>query len=345
MNPVGLTVIAMMNALVVTSLAWSKKKSCSRSIVLKGDIKMFASKSKIVDLIQGSDEWHIFRKAGIGASDAPVIEGLSPYRTKRELFFEKSGSSIKSEEDPTKEYIFAMGHKVEGLIRKEFQELTHSDIQPVCMVHPKFDYIRASLDGFDPKLGVLEAKLVGQEVLARAREGDLPSHHYSQMQHQFAVSGAEVGQWFGHDGKKSGALVEVRANAEYIKRLLDLEHQFWVDVKSGKAPALSDRDYLELDNDALLISLRDAKELAENAEAQYKAIKDQVVAKYKHPKISGAGLKLFRVTRQGSLNLLSVPEIATAADAAKAKLEAAYIESFRGKGSESWTIRIEGAKK
>jgi putative phage-type endonuclease len=296
----------------------------------------------LVQLTQGTPEWNAWRKDGIGGSDAPVIEGTSPYRTRRQLFLEKTGKPDLSEFDESKEFIFAKGHKTEALIRKQFQERMGIEIKPLCFQHEKFDYLRASLDGFDNRFGVLEAKLVGQDVLGDAlNKGEIPSHHYTQMQHQFAVSGADLGSWFGHDGKKTGALIEVRADRTFIQRLMDQEHQFWDDVKSGKIPDLSERDYLNPEDQSLLIELRDAKELAENAQAHFEAIRTQAIQKYKHPKIAGGGLKIFKVSRQGSLDLMSIPEIETAVEDIRQSLSLDYLESFRKKGSESWTVRID----
>lgn len=45
----------------------------------------------LVELSQGTPEWHEWRKNGIGGSDATVVEGISPYRTPRQLFYEKKG--------------------------------------------------------------------------------------------------------------------------------------------------------------------------------------------------------------------------------------------------------------
>lgn len=299
--------------------------------------------SKVVEIVQGSSEWLEWRKSGLGGSDAPVIEGLSPYKTKRELFFEKRGERV--EDDDSKDFIFAKGHKTEALIRQEFCSLILAEtgfqieMAPVCLRHPEFEYIIVSLDGRDSKLGVLEAKLVGQEDLRNAREGHLPAHHYSQMQHQFWAAEEEVGQWFGHDGKKNGALVMVKRNEEYIKRYSDKAHQFWFDLRAGKVPAHGPRDYMEI-NDPLMQELRDAKILAENAEIAFKIIKDEVTKKYgKHPLLSSIGLKMWEVEREGSLNLLKVPEIEDLVNEAVKELDPKYVETFRGKGSKSWTVK------
>lgn len=294
-----------------------------------------------VKLEQGSPEWHAWRRGGIGASEAPIIEGISPYRTARELAREKIDPTYEADLSGS-EYIFAKGHQVEKVIRKDFQDLVGVEIVPVCFQNG----IRlASLDGFHSSKGTLEAKLVGQDVLKKALEqAEIPDHHYSQMQHQFAVCGADVGQWFGHDGKKRGALVEVRRNDEYIKRLFEIEDAFWELVQRKELPPLTDRDYLEAGDDPILLELRSAKELAENAELAFKALKDEAVKKFGHSKISGAGLKLYRSERQGSIDILEIPEIASAIEPIRAKLDPSYVETFRKKSSSSWTVRIENRK-
>jgi putative phage-type endonuclease len=295
---------------------------------------------QIVEIVQGTDLWHSFRLKGIGASEAPIIEGISPYRSKRDLFLEKTGKPTTSDNED-KSYIFALGHKTEGIIRKEFQDLMKVEMKPICVIHPKYDYLRASLDGFDPKHGVLEAKLVSQEVLKNAKNGEIPNHHYSQIQHQLEVTGADIAQYFAHDGKKNGALVEIRKNQEYINNLLDLEHAFWADVKNNNIPALSEMDYLVPENDELLRELRDAKEHAENTAMFYEELKAKIISTYGHSKIAGGGIKIFKSLRQGTLNLLKVPEIEKAANEIKEKLDLEYLEKFRSKSSESWTVKID----
>lgn len=297
-----------------------------------------------VPIKQGTPEWNEWRAKGIGASDAPVINGTSPYRTQRQLFLEKIGQPIE-ENDESKEFIFAKGHRTEALIRTQFQEYLNTEIKPVCFRHGKFDYIRASLDGFDSTHGVLEAKLVGKAVLEKASaEAVIPIHHYTQMQHQFLVTGADIGNWFGHDGKKTGIVVPIRADLNFIKQLEDLEHRFWEDVQNKKSPPLSDRDYFTPEDERLLAELRDAKELSENAASHYETLRNEIVNLYKHPKISGGGVKLFKVRREGSIDFLSIPEIAAAIEATKAKLKPEYIDSFKRKSSESWSIRIDAKK-
>lgn len=295
----------------------------------------------VVKLEQGTPEWLQWRMSGIGGSDAPVVEGLSPYKTERQLYLEKKGLPTETEEQDN-EFIFSRGHAVEKIIRNQFQELVQDEVAPVCMFHDSIPYFLGSFDGFHPKHGVLEGKLVGKEVLEHAAGGDLPAFHYSQIQHLIDVSGADKGQWFGHDGKKKGILLEIGRNDKYIKTQTELKLRFWENLLKGIVPPLSDRDYLVPEDEKLLRELRDAKEHAENAAAHFEALKEQVVNTYGgHPRIAGGGLKIWRSTREGSLNILKVPEISTLVEAERAKLEPGYIEKFRGKSSESWTVKID----
>lgn len=296
----------------------------------------------IVDLVQGTEEWHAWRRSGTGGSDAPVVLGISPYKTPLQLYREKVNEPTFAEEDESNEFIFAKGHKVESLIRKQFAELTGVEMKPVCIRHEKFDFMIASLDGFDSRLGVLEAKLVGKDALEAAREGIIPHHHMAQVQHQLEVGDVDVGQWFGHDGKKNGVLVEVKRDKNYAQGLIDLESRFWENVVHRIPPALSARDYLiPIDEEILreLEVLREAKEHADNADAHFKIVREKVlkrIADLKHPKIAGAGLQIYQTETSGSVDWLSIPEMV----AIKETLDSQYVEKFRKEGRTSWTVKM-----
>lgn len=297
---------------------------------------------QIVDVIQNTLPWLIWKKDRNSASEYPILEGKSPYKTKYELFLEKTGRFQPSNED--KSYIFNKGHETEALIREEFLKLTNVEMIPLCVAHKNYDYIIASLDGFDKNLGILEAKFTGKEVLKRAKEGDIPDHHYSQMQYQMFVTGIDQGVWFGHNGESEGVIVEVKHNKDYTNRILDTVEEFRRDIKEGRTPALTEKDYLIPENDELLHELRIAKEYAENAKLNFERLKEQVISTYKHSKISGAGLKLYKTTRQGTLNLLKVPEIEEIVNSTKETLKAEYLEQFRSAPTDSWVLKIDQKK-
>lgn len=298
---------------------------------------------KSVALTQGTPEWLDWRRTGIGGSDDPVVLGLSPFKTPRALFFEKTGLKSDVLVDATdKSFIFDRGHQTEKLVREKFQELVGDVVAPVCMQHSTIPFLIGSFDGLHPKHGVLEAKLVGKEVLKRAQAGDLPDYHYSQIQHLIDVSDADVGQWYGHDGSKTGVVVTVARDDKHIKSANDLKLAFWEKVMKRVPPELSERDYLVPSDEKLLSDLREAKELAENAATNYESIKELVINTYgAHPRIAGGGLKIWKSVREGTLNLLKIPEISKVVELERTKLENNYIEKHRGKSSESWTVKID----
>lgn len=296
---------------------------------------------KAVNVIQGSPEWHAFRKEGIGGSDAPVVSGDSPYQSQRGLYLLKRGEA--QEDESGSEFIFAKGHKTEGLIRQQFQELTGVEMAPLCLIHPEFDHIRASLDGFDGgKFGVLEAKLVGKGVLEDARdEGIIPRHHFVQIQHNMEVAGVDLAQWFGHNGKDNGILIEVKRDAKFIREQLQREHDFWGMVKEGKLPPLSAMDVLEPQDTKLLAELLEAKILMDNAEAYFNSLKEKLDA-YGHPRLRGGGITATKSSRQGSIDYKKIPGVATLIEGYTER----YKEKFRSAPSkESWSIRVESISK
>ncbi len=292
---------------------------------------------KTVELKQSSPEWLAWRMGGIGGSDAPVIEGSSPYHTPRKLYLMKRGELF--EDNDSSEFIFAKGHKAEILIRRNFAELTGAEMNPVCGVHDKFDHIRTSLDGLDTnKYGVLEAKLVGRGVLEDARdEGIIPRHHWVQLQHNIEVAGVDLGQWFGHNGTDNGMLIEVKRDNRFITEQLQRTHDFWGLITQGILPSLTPMDDLIPEDFALLNDLYEAKIFLDNAQSQYDELKTKLDS-YGHPRVRGAGILAYKTSRAGSLDVKKIPGIKTMLDSYTER----YVEKFRGAPSKpSWTVTME----
>lgn len=60
---------------------------------------------KIVDLQQGSPEWHAHRAKHFNASDAPAMMGASKYKTRTQLLQEYA-TGIRPEVDSATQYLF-----------------------------------------------------------------------------------------------------------------------------------------------------------------------------------------------------------------------------------------------
>lgn len=73
------------------------------------------------------EEWLAWRKKGIGGSDVAAALHLSPYKTARDLYFDKIGVE-PTVEQPDKSITFAIGHLLEDVVAQIFfqEDRVHS---------------------------------------------------------------------------------------------------------------------------------------------------------------------------------------------------------------------------
>jgi len=79
----------------------------------------------MIHLTQQTPQWHEMRKSMIGASDAPVIMGVSPWKTQHQLWLEKLGL-YKQESG----WHMQRGLELEEGARNLFREITGIRILP-----------------------------------------------------------------------------------------------------------------------------------------------------------------------------------------------------------------------
>lgn len=132
---------------------------------------------------QNSMAWHLWRKKGIGASDSPVIMGVSPFKTVYQLWKEKLGP-LKEEK---RNFIFEKGYRLEAQARAEIEiELGYS-LSPLLCEHHQASWLQASMDGINiNQQYAIECKVVGQAVFDA---GICPAYYFPQIQHQYLVTG------------------------------------------------------------------------------------------------------------------------------------------------------------
>ena len=98
---------------------------------------------RIERLRQNTPEWHRWRRQGIGASDAPVIMGETPFKTPRTLWSIKTG---RMQEDPAGPAA-RRGRELERVASRAYERQFGTQMEPLCLVHERLDWMRASLDG------------------------------------------------------------------------------------------------------------------------------------------------------------------------------------------------------
>lgn len=291
------------------------------------------SAAKQVMITQGTPEWLDWRRGRMTASDQAALQGESPYKTRRDVWFEKAG--LGEPEDEDRSWIFRRGHETEAELRELFSAHANIEIMPTCF--EKGDIYGASLDGYDKHLGVFEAKLVGKEVLKTAKaKGEIPRHHWIQIQAQLHASDSDKAFWGGRAPTvKGGVVVEFGRDEKFIKKMCKDTEAFWQMLDSNTVPELTDQDTLFIIDPvqvALFKELASLKEKKDLIEGAYSELEAKAKALAVHAKVKCGSATITEVLRAGSIDYNKIPEVVALAED--------YLESFRKRASKYKQIRF-----
>lgn len=166
---------------------------------------------QIVNLVQGTPEWHAHRAKHFNASDAPAMMGCSSYKTRSELVKELA-TGLGQEVDASTQRRFDDGHRFEALARPLAEEIIGEDLSPCVGTNGKFS---ASFDGLTFMHDVaLEHKTLNKALREAMAEGctgeDLSLQYRVQMEQQAMVSGCERILFMASEWTGDGQLIEER---------------------------------------------------------------------------------------------------------------------------------------
>ena len=99
---------------------------------------------KVVNLQQGTKEWHEFRANHFGASEAPAMMGESKYQSRDDLLQAKKFGA--EDPDAATQALFDKGHETEEKARAIAEEIIGEELYPVTG-HSEFSKLSASFDG------------------------------------------------------------------------------------------------------------------------------------------------------------------------------------------------------
>lgn len=183
------------------------------------------------------DEWLKWRLKGIGASDAPIIMGKSPWKTIDQLWEEKVTGIDNYKDNPS----MARGRELEDTARALFSKLQDVEVFPKNIIHPEWKFLRASLDGMTIERDlIVEIKCPNKKDHKEALDGKAPEKYYPQCQHQLLVTGLPKMYYFSYSPsfkEQEGACVEVLADDEYIEDMRTAEKHFWCAVINKIKPS------------------------------------------------------------------------------------------------------------
>lgn len=194
--------------------------------------------------------------------------GASPYNNRENLLLEKKTGERKRE---VPEFIVNQGHKFEAKMRPIAEMILNSNFPSACLEHKQFDFISASLDGFDQNQNIIwECKLVGKKVYDEiVKTGKPPEKYKYQIQQQLLISGARYCVlWYGTDDTTYNHII-VYPETELQTELLKEAKLFYEDWHS-------EEDIAPPQFDQFLVNYMASKQRFDKAKKEFDAYKEKL---------------------------------------------------------------------
>lgn len=262
---------------------------------------------KRIPLHQSTPEWHDWRKAHIGSSDAPVIMGVG-YDTPHKRWLDKIGLSKPKESN----FMMERGRTLEEPARILFSDKLGVNLEPACFEHSDIPYIGTSVDGIckDNKI-LVEIKTGGQSLTEMAIAGQIRDDHFAQCQHHLETTELDK-MYLGVYSETFHALIEVFRDSKYIRQLLKLEKEFWDYVLDFLPPPLTDRDFENKDDDEWLSVVNEWQSHQSKAalhEEKAKQARAKLIELSNGRNCIGGGIRITKVISQGHIQYKEIPQL------------------------------------
>ena len=205
-------------------------------------------------------DWLELRKKGLGGSDAAAVLGISPFRTARDLYYDKLG--IVTTDDQANWVAMEVGTLLEPLVARIFEAKTGLKVyQRKCMFqHPLYPWMLADLDYLvdlpDGTTAIVEIKTTNYNAKDKwwYNGGEIvPVYYESQGRHYMSVMNLDrVYYCCLYGNNEDEAIVRhIDRDMAYEAELIALERDFWHENVLARIPP----PYTE-DGDLILESLR-----------------------------------------------------------------------------------------
>ena len=193
------------------------------------------------------EDWLAFRREGIGGSDTAALLGISPWRTARDLYYDKLGVAAASLDIEDNWVQLEVGTLLEPLVARIFQKRTGLKIfkRKAMFRHPQYPWMLADLDYLVELPGggtaILEIKTTnynardnwwynGQELV--------PVYYESQARHYMSVMNIDRAYFCCLYGNTEDETIirHLDRDMDYENELIMLEDTFWHDNVLAKNP-------------------------------------------------------------------------------------------------------------
>lgn len=204
------------------------------------------------------DEWLAWRRKGIGGSDSSIVMGCSPFRTTRDLYYDKRGIPNAVDDKPNW-VALEVGHRLESLVAEIFSRKTGYRTYQIQKMfrHPLFPFMQADVDFFletdEGRKGILECKTSHLNNMEKWANGAVPYNYELQSRHYMAVMNLDF-VWIAclfSNSENDFVMARIDRDLEFEEMLIESERHFWEDyVQAGVEPPYTES------GDLVLASLR-----------------------------------------------------------------------------------------
>lgn len=262
---------------------------------------------------QGSPEWLQWRKEGVGSSDAAVIMNASPWKTRLELWQEKTAAKDYRERPVTPQML--RGQELEPAAREIAESEFNCTFEPTCLVHPDHPWLRASLDGLHRGRQniAIEIKCPGKADHDLALSGEIPNKYKWQLRHIMLCAQLSDIFYVSYMSDKDFKIIRFERDEHNVAKLFTEEFKFWNAVCSLDPPEFTDRDFLPMtsklwsERACEFVALqRQMQQLTKRCDELKQLLIKQASG---HPRVRGSGLQLIRYQRTGNVDYKRVPQL------------------------------------
>ena len=206
-------------------------------------------------------DWLEYRRKGLGGSDAAAVLHISPFRTARDLYYDKLG--IVTADNQANWVALEVGNLLEPLVARIFEKKTGLKIyQRKCMFqHPHYPWMLADLDYLvvlpDGTTAILEIKTTNYNARDKwwyNGEEIVPVYYETQGRHYMAVMNLNRVYYcclYGNN-EDEAIIRRIDRDISYEMELIMLEQDFWENNVLAKSPP----PYWEDSGELILESLR-----------------------------------------------------------------------------------------
>lgn len=259
------------------------------------------------------EQWLKLRGENIGSSDIVTVCGLNPFKSRLELWAEKTG---RMGFDAENEYM-RLGSHMEPFIGELFARIKKIDALPADALfrHKDIEWAIASPDFFEVKRrpddgaidgieSIIECKNVSFRSAHKWEDGNIPEAAHCQVIWQLGVLGLEVGYIAALVGASPDMFYtpKVEFNKELFEQMLDMAGQFRDMVKADIPPAARSEDVKLLEK----LKPWEDKEINLDTEEAIRLVNQWQIAKQKEKELSAEAAQYEKTRKNYEARLLQL---------------------------------------